>query len=476
MWCVFIITHHLITSTSWIRVGNDWLNPSHEIFRIIAVLTAIFVFVSILNPKKIIWFVLTLISWSLLKLDNLPQIPNHIILALIANFTILMGVFLNRSKGQLIEDRLALIYDSIAPILRWNMIILYFFTVFHKINWDFFNIDVSCAVTMYQDISSDKGFLPDNQIINWSLIFGTVIIETLIPVLLIIPRSRLFGIILGLSFHLLLSFHPNMYITSFSCEMSALFVLFLPNSYIIGISKRLGKWHQIGLNTMKINKLSIYTIFKFTFYLFLLTGIVLILDHDHQDLIVLNKIKIIYRLSLQVVTFLTIVMFLFYSTRVRHDNEKGSFRLQKNVLIVLPILLFFNGVTPYLGLKTATNFSMFSNLRITGTENNSILIPNNFPLVKHSSDIIEIVESNDAGMMKIKNNNEKLTFFEFQRWIHEQNELSKTRTIYIHNQKTIILNLPHDKLKPEYNQISWLEKKLFIYRNIPKDGPCICQW
>ncbi len=227
---------------------------------------------------------------------------------------------------------------------------------------------------------------------------------------------------------------------------------------------------------MKINKLSIYTIFKFTFYLFLLTGIVLILDHDQQDLIVLKKIKIVYRLGLQVVTFLIIVMFLFYSTRVCHDNEKGSFCLQKNVLIVLPILLFFNGVTPYLGLKTATNFSMFSNLRITGTENNSILIPNNFPLVKHSSDIIEIVESNDAGMMKIKNTKEKLTFFEFQRWIHEQNELSKTQTIYKHNQKTIILNLPHDKLKPEYNQISWLEKKLFIYRNIPKDGPCTCQW
>lgn len=476
MWCIFIIAHHFISSNSWIQVGHNWLNPSHEYIRVFAILTAILVFISILNPKKIIWFVLTLIFWSLLKIDNLPLVPNHIILALVVNFCILLGIYLNGTVEKSKEKRLGNLYNSISPILRWNLIILYFFTVFHKLNVDYFNPNVSCAVSLYHNISGRIALLPNSDFVNWSLIIGSLIIEALIPVLLLIPRSRLIGVVLGLCFHLLLSFHTSFYITSFSLELYALYVLFLPNNIFISIIQGIKKKRNFISNYTRLNRFPKNKIFYLTLILFVLSVVYLILVSFQYDIEYLIKIKVLFRFVWYVIASIIILIFFILLKRNNIVDKENIFRLKKNILLVFPLILIMNGVSPYFGIKTSTNFSMFSNLKTVGTENNSLIIPSNLDLVKYSSDLVEIIESDDEHLNMIKIKGEYITFFEFQRWIQEQDKLDESKTLYKRNNELKTLNLPKDKNNQQYHSISWLEKKLLIYRNIPMDDPCPCQW
>jgi hypothetical protein len=51
-----------------------------------------------------------------------------------------------------------------------------------------------------------------------------------------------------------------------------------------------------------------------------------------------------------------------------------------------------NGVTPYLGLKTVANYSMFSNLRTEGGQSNHLLIPaGQFFLAEYQTDLVRVV-------------------------------------------------------------------------------------
>src|SRR6266704_2162953 len=59
---------------------------------------------------------------------------------------------------------------------------------------------------------------------------------------------------------------------------------------------------------------------------------------------------------------------------------------------LIPLIALGNGVTPYLGLKTVANYSMFSNLRTEGGQTNHLLIPaGQFFLAEYQTDLVRVV-------------------------------------------------------------------------------------
>jgi len=455
-WTLFILIHHTLSLRSWTHVGVEWLNPSHPFFLVCGILTAVCAIWTIFKLQTLP-FLLTLVFWSLLKFDNLPQVPNHIILALLVNIMwimILLYQFIRRKPD---PERA---YTILAPYLRICLVIVYLFTVFHKLNVDYLNREVSCAVDLYSNLSDSFWLFPSGSGIDYFVIYTTLLIEALIPILLISRRLWRYGVLLAIGFHTLLSLHDNVYITSFSAEIFALLLVFIPSqalNEIVAVVSRL--WNRFALRRLPLFlalsiAFSAITFFVLSIYLVYESG-------GDQVKPLLQVFWIIFCLTL---------FFLVFLIQSDYRREKIS-QMNMPVFFIFPILVVLNGVSPYFGLKTATNFSMFSNLWVKGEDNNHLLVGQNIVLLDYSKDLVDIVHSDQPYFQKLAENHEQITLFELSRWITEHPDLPDPRLVYRRNNQLY----QHDKAT-DIPTFSWMERKFLIYRILPARRPCPCQW
>ena len=69
-------------------------------------------------------------------------------------------------------------YERMRVVARALLAVMYFYGIFHKINTDFFDPTVSCAVALYDPLASGFG-LAGNPIGHQVAIWSTFIIETI---------------------------------------------------------------------------------------------------------------------------------------------------------------------------------------------------------------------------------------------------------------------------------------------------------
>ncbi|MEM1069469.1 MAG: hypothetical protein AAGI63_11275, partial [Planctomycetota bacterium] len=137
-----------------------------------------------------------------------PETPNHFLLRGFANLTIVCVLARHGLRHTSASQRDAVIFEEITAILRLELYALYFFAVLHKLNWDFFQPSTSCAVQMLGELSERIPIVPSGSAAGMSSIWGTILIESSIPILLFRPPWRRFGILLAFGFHFVLAFHP----------------------------------------------------------------------------------------------------------------------------------------------------------------------------------------------------------------------------------------------------------------------------
>ncbi|GAA2564616.1 hypothetical protein [Mycolicibacterium diernhoferi] len=93
-------------------------------------------------------------------------------------------------------------------------------------------------------------------------------------------------------------------------------------------------------------------------------------------------------------------------------------------LYAVPVLLLFIGMTPYLGLRTAGNFSMFSNLRTEGERSNHLLLGSNpIKMWGYQEDVVWILDIDDRFGATIYHYDGSprgyaLPVVEFRKWVH----------------------------------------------------------
>ncbi|MDT0644291.1 hypothetical protein RM553_15745 [Zunongwangia sp. F363] len=476
MWCFFILVHHTITAGDWTKIGNNFLQSGNYFFLGLCVFLPFVIILSVLNPRKPLIFAAGLLIWSGIKFGNMPFIPNHIILALIVNLCTISGIlymYFWKKSGNL-EENIGQMYKIVAPVLRWLVIILYFFTVFHKLNHSYFDPTVSCGVALYGEITKILPFLPNNELVAWITIYGTLIIETLIPVLLLILGYRLFAIITGLAFHFLLAIHPNLMIFSFTTEIYALYTLFLPIKTVkdihITITNILRK--LMFLNQKDKIKLSIALLIP--------AGVLILWIYKTNPVPAVppNYLQfIIFGLYAWCSFLILLTLRYIFKTKIEDRlHTRQLLNIPAPAFIFFIFLTVFNGITPYLGLKTATNFSMFSNLKVAGEKSNHLIIAETLPLLQYNNDFVEIEDSDYPPFIHIKEKHELVTLFEIEREVQNYDSEEPKNLTYSYRKKTYKVQLPKDQNLPQFNRISWMEKKFLVYRDVPKSGPCPCQW
>jgi hypothetical protein len=356
------------------------------------------------------------------------------------------------------------LFDSFASIARVSLLILYFFAVLSKLNWDYLQPDISCA-NWWLNVIRNNGFtfIPTSQSFIILSIYGSLIIEIAIPLLLWFRKTRFYGILLGLGFHFSLSLDPHTGMFSFVILLYCLYFLFTPREFPDKLFKA---WNDIVNGKQKVLKVVVPIAL---IGLLIVIGIITTVRLDHP---LKYPVFLVWYLTgmFLIVTYLTVMLSQNFDNPVTDEY----LRIQKGIYWVIPSILIFNGLTPYLGLKTELAMAMYSNLRTEGGKTNHLFIPTSFHIVEAQEDLIDIIDTNLEGLKRYQKQNQLITFFEFRRMASNTRKkdfyakYARKGKIYTLQVKNGISNIPEVTAKVPY-----LLNKFYRFRPIHK-GPNIC--
>jgi hypothetical protein len=122
------------------------------------------------------------------------------------------------------------VFALYGPIGRWLLIIMYFYGTFHKLNAAFLSPQSSCALPFLNGFPVPANILEDVRI-QCVAIYGTLVVEFAAMLLLFSVRSNYYGMLLGMSFHLIIGTSGYGTLAHFSAFAMALHSLFLPSSF-----------------------------------------------------------------------------------------------------------------------------------------------------------------------------------------------------------------------------------------------------
>ena len=282
-------------------------------------------------------------------------------------------------------------FANTLTVTRWSLVILYFFVVLHKLNFDFFDPYASCGAVLFEEIFQRSGVFSIGTVRDFyyaheitfkvSSIYFSLIAEAIIPILLMVKRWRNAGIVFAIIFHFLLSLHGHNGIFSFSAMLFTLFTFFWSDGVINHFYSIWDKKHK-WIAYATICGLGILISVNFSLPYFY------------------------YVLACLIAWFIYAVLYssIFFKAVYRHyADTEFTFVGKRKVWITwaIPVLIIVNGLCPYLGLKTETSFSMFSNLRTEGNQTNHFFIPTSWQIFDYQKELVLIKKSNYSRLQHL---------------------------------------------------------------------------
>ena len=401
----------------------------------------------------------------------LPFVPNHWLLTGILSLGILGAAAAVALSDGWPAGQLAAVYQTLTPSVRISAAVFYFFTFFHKLNADFLNPDVSCAVRFFEQAVSPFGFaaLPG---VGWLAILATLAAELLLAVGLAMPRWRQAACMLGAGFHMLLALDAPHIFYNFSAVMFAVLWVCLPASTASAwIARqpggRFGRFHFLAGYALIVGLSWWFPAEAWRVTAFGFSGLWLAFA-----ITLLTRAGILGRRNL----------FLFARASRRSsappspldEIERFQGRRYAGVLLLLPALVFINGLSPYLGLKTRTAWQMYSNLNLSPYDSNHYLIPYSLDVGGFMADAARLTATTDRTLeSQYMRTGKLITWHELRRYVAQQPDiwLAYTRT-----------GRPPKAFGPAEEDAAlkapgwWGLEKLLIFRPLGASSAGICDW
>lgn len=293
-----------------------------------------------------------------------PVLGNHWLLAALVSIalgaTLILGVPWNR-------------FTATARAL---LVVFYGFAAFSKINSDFLDPAVSCASALANpalralhlpamDPSSGLAALVPMSI---------VAVEMSIPVLLLSRRTRFVGVMVGLVFHSLISFDLDRQFFDFTSVLYPLFLLWLPTQRLEPLGEHFADRTQALMGVI----LSVFVIFS------------VLPDSRFSRILIHDAVFLIW-----VPFAVFLVVFVLLRVRAAGDVTSRPVGVVAWVLVGVSLL---NGLAPYVEVKTATAWNMYSNLAVVNGQSNHLLVRSGVPLRDAHRDLVEVLRSTDPGL------------------------------------------------------------------------------
>ena len=376
-------------------------------------------------------------SWT-----TAPFISNHWLFTGLVNLTLLQAYARLAWARRTFAVEPGTLYRTFAPIVRLELIILYFFAVFHKLNADFLDPQISCAVHFYAGQLQSLPFALAGAV----PIYLTLAVEAAIPLLLCWPLTRNAGILLGLLFHAAVGFNPISEFYNFSSMIFALLFLFAslrldagrPTRYLF----RPLRWEGVPFYGKSV----------------LAVGAVLVF----VGLVVAAPTELVLPLW----GLYSAGLILLFVLLPKAPPARPAFSFRPWPVLLVPLLIGLNGCSPYLGLKTETAFAMYSNLRTEGGQSNHLLVPAGVQLFGFQRDLIEIKDSSSGFLASLARRKLMLPFFEVRALLQQHPNTSLT-----YERRAGPNASPGAQLR---QPIPWPLRKLLYFRPVAHSGrqPC----
>lgn len=378
-------------------------------------------------------------------------------------------------------------FQTIAPVIRAAVVMMYFWAVLQKLNFDYLDWRHSCAAKLHVDIA---GYFPDGLVPTavWALdcaIWGSLIFETGIPILLIFSRFRFLGFLAALAFHLWLSIHYAAGIYSFSSIVLALLYFFVPGSVAgklaalwerqllfigrgdIGAGRRLARWSVIIIFMGAIITQALHY---------------LLIERSYDVFWRANRVGFFVWLTWGLWLAACYLVSVWQCRRLPRDFSN---RPKPTLAWLGLILILVNGINPWIGLKTQTSFSMYSNLRSEGAGNH--LFFRRIDLFPFQADMIELIGSKPdllsptntpKGIQQFANEGNIFPHFELRRMLSEREgdvevvyrRVQDQQLLKASRKGSLITGDPELFERPPI----WWRKTLWFRRHQSLEGPMHC--
>lgn len=286
-------------------------------------------------------------------------------------------------------------YADFAPVGRALLVTMYIFGIFHKINRDFLDPAVSCAVVLWRAMPPPLSYL-DSPAIHQLSIYGTFVAEGVILGMLIFRRTRHWGVASGIAFHSLLALSGYAMYVQFSMLTIALHMLFIERQDAVQIqSSKPWQQAQFKLHTKRGS-------FAFGAWLALLT----LLGWNSGY----TEISIVWMPSVLFLAWLCVTVQRYSNGAVPETVKLRSPALLANLV---SLLFFLNCAAPYLGLKTSQSINMFANLQLEGGRSNHLILSNPPGPFDYLSDIVTVTASSGSSIFSyVRSEGLKLTYYQ----------------------------------------------------------------
>ena len=504
------------------EMTEKWLYPSFAWFFLI--LINILIFTRITRLKFLIFLVS---STAYILFFRFPEVANHVNLFLILNFALITGLLCSGRRTTTDHPY----FETIQPLLRTGLALVYILAGFHKLNQDFFNPEVSCAGRLllfrfgplltstvlgiptvlfivvglgivvgrlwgnaYPDLIHRKRLLLSIIMLFFTVLLGGVLITAhnqlpltlrTITVLsmacLVIVWELLGGALLAVTQLqgpiLLFSWmmHASLALigfVDFGALAFALLFAFVPPAYL----KRFNQDSHLQVGAYQFHR--VYAYVGILILGGMLAGLHYRLDIDLGDIKFLSGF--LFNLAATIVLW-PIFKVLFSSQHIPWQGVPLWTKQVPPFMGLFTLLILFHGMTPYLGLRTAGNFSMFSNLSTEGSVSNHLLLSSN-PLKfwGYQEDVVEVIDIDDKAA-KIGHKYRplkgyRLPVVEFQKLIHKWKKANYTVPImFVHN-NTVYLSQDITQDPTWGTPRSTWETYLMDFRIIQPQGPIECRW
>lgn len=358
MWAVAHVIH--LTAATQGRLDTPW--------NIGAVVAALM----LLKDPRRVWWLVAMAGFQVADyVAEMPLSPDHWAMILVINVAIVSTIAWKRSVS------LASV-GSAFPAARLLLFVAYGAAVVAKYNWSFLDPVKSCATS----IASAASLGATNSIhLPWPL-FG-IGFETLIPIMLAVPVLRRHGVRVGLAFHFTLSMSPSFAVVDFTAALYALFLLFLPLDDVTRVLERLtrlGAWSSIVRDVRRFPWVAMAVLLAlagFSGYVFptLASAVIYVFSE-------------VYLLTFLVVGLLT------WRVASRGTRPFGRLLWVHVPALVLALLWAAN---PYLGLRTAGAFTMFSSIRTEAPSPNHLFMPH-LRVVDWQDEMVTVDSSSDPQL------------------------------------------------------------------------------
>jgi len=358
------------------------------------------------------------------------------------------------------------------PLFRAGLYVMFAFVVLHKSNAGFFDSVVSCALDHFGKLTAQLPWIPSAESlrIEAALPLLAWLAEGSIAVLLFFKRSRQLALYLAFGFHYLMAINGYQGFSAFALSM---YVPFMP----VGLHKQVAAAYHVARA-----RFHGATLLKTVLVLIALFTVAMTLGHATGRTYQMERVGRWWYLAASPLIFFAYA----YLFSRRHPSNTWPAASVPGQVWQLALLVLFatQSFMPYLGLKTESSFSMFSNLRTEEGEWNHLFLPEWVKIGGFQDSLVLVTRADGMTLLRpwerdfipelVAEGPTLITEFEFKRQISAHCRAGQAPITLSYTTASRTYELADACQDPELSSGNgWVLEKFLWFRPVMRQQQCI---